>query len=241
MKCEPIFLSCSGYKSLETAAAAAFTLKWQVLPLTDHNLINGDMMVWNLMKHEHTRERNMQTFSHGFYQSCNKLIKKHICNFLRNCTHTHSHDRELYFCDIYQFLVHTGWETRGETEVGIKTAWEAEERYCSGVPGGLCPLHHREETGHVRPLQPWPEGENETYWLPSPSRQGTKSYYVAIYIFRKLYNYHISISGLEAWLGSSHPVQGSPSREHRRGEVGEISGLPSSRPLRQPLPHQRLC
>ena len=41
MKCEPIFLSCSGYKSLETAAAA-FTLKWQVLPLTDHNLINGD-------------------------------------------------------------------------------------------------------------------------------------------------------------------------------------------------------
>ena len=53
--------------------------------------------------------------------------------------------------------------------------------------------------------------------------------------------HHNQLLGVEAWFGPSHPVQGSPSREHRWGEVGEISRLPSSRPLRQPLPHQRLC
>ena len=57
-------------------------------------------------------------------------------------------------------------EAGGEAEVGKPVAGEAAEGHSPGVQGGLCPLHHRQEARHVRPLQPGPEGQDEEDRLP---------------------------------------------------------------------------
>lgn len=52
------------------------------------------------------------------------------------------------------FLSFPGGEARSKAEVGIKTAGKVEEGHCPGMQGGFCPLHHWQEAGHVRPIQP---------------------------------------------------------------------------------------
>ena len=54
-----------------------------------------------------------------------------------------------------------GGKARGETEVGVAAAGQAEERHRSGVQGGLCPVHHGQEAGHVRAVQSGSEGKDE--------------------------------------------------------------------------------
>lgn len=46
--------------------------------------------------------------------------------------------------------------------------------------------------------------------------------------------------GLETGPGDGDPVQGDPSGVDGWGAAGKVPGLPSPRPLRQPLSHQRV-
>lgn len=56
--------------------------------------------------------------------------------------------------------------------MGVQTVGEVEERHYARVSRGLCALHHGQETCHVRPLQPRPEGKDATDRLSSSSGQG---------------------------------------------------------------------
>ena len=49
-------------------------------------------------------------------------------------------------------------EAGGEAEVGFPSSRKAAERHCSRMQGGLCPLCHWEEAGHVCAVQSRPEG-----------------------------------------------------------------------------------
>ncbi len=63
-------------------------------------------------------------------------------------------------------------EAGSEAEVGKPSAGQAAQGHSPGMPGGFCPLHHREEACHVRPLQPGPEGQDAADRLPQTGRQG---------------------------------------------------------------------
>ena len=56
--------------------------------------------------------------------------------------------------------------------MGLPPVGEVAEGHRPGMPGGLCAVHHGQEAGHVRPLQPRPEGQDAEDRLPQTSRQG---------------------------------------------------------------------
>jgi hypothetical protein len=59
--------------------------------------------------------------------------------------------------------------------MGVETARQIEKRYRARVPRGLCHVHHGEETGNVRPVQPGPKGKDEEDRLPQTGGQGNIS------------------------------------------------------------------
>lgn len=54
--------------------------------------------------------------------------------------------------------------------MGVPAFGQTSERHNSRVPGGFRAKHHRQETGHVRAVQPGPEGQNATHRLSPASR-----------------------------------------------------------------------
>lgn len=57
----------------------------------------------------------------------------------------------------------------------------------------------------------------------------------------KINNIYLSrVTGMEIGSGNGDPLQGDSSGVHGWGETGKDCGMCSTRPLCQPLPHQRL-
>ena len=56
--------------------------------------------------------------------------------------------------------------------MGEQITWEAPQRHCPGVSGGLRVVNNREEARDVCRLQPRPEGQDAEDRLPQTSRQG---------------------------------------------------------------------
>ena len=56
--------------------------------------------------------------------------------------------------------------------MGFTPTGKAAERYRSRVSRGLCPLHHRQEAGHVCPVKPRSKGKNAQNRLSQTSGQG---------------------------------------------------------------------
>ena len=64
-------------------------------------------------------------------------------------------------------------ETGSETKVGLAAAGQTAQGHHARVSRGFRAEHHRQEAGHVRPLQSGSEGQNAAHRLPPPGRQGT--------------------------------------------------------------------
>lgn len=60
--------------------------------------------------------------------------------------------------------------------MGVPAAGQATEGHHAGMPRGFCAEHNRQETGHVRAVQPRPEGQNAAYRLSPTGRQGQCCY-----------------------------------------------------------------
>lgn len=63
-------------------------------------------------------------------------------------------------------------EARGEAEMGVAIVGQTPEGHHARVPGRLRAEHYRQEAGHVRALQPGPEGQDAAHRLSPTSRQG---------------------------------------------------------------------
>jgi len=48
------------------------------------------------------------------------------------------------------------------------------------------------------------------------------------------------VTGMAAGPRHGDTVQGDPTRKHRWRTVGKVTGVHTSQPVREPLPHQRV-